>query len=98
MLGLLLFSVVQIQVRAQMFPMPIITQPEIRSRPPTGVIGPKSFLGPTSRHNKYMLPENMAVPNAIILPPDQEEGDGGLFMLFGSIVERESRAMACSSW
>eukprot|EP00585_Thalassiosira_rotula_P011506 CAMPEP_0196141022 /NCGR_PEP_ID=MMETSP0910-20130528/8452_1 /TAXON_ID=49265 /ORGANISM="Thalassiosira rotula, Strain GSO102" /LENGTH=40 /DNA_ID= /DNA_START= /DNA_END= /DNA_ORIENTATION= len=40
----------------------------------------------------------MAVPHAIILPPDQDEGDGGDFMLFVSIEERKSSAVAWINW
>ena len=77
--------------------MPTMTQPEISSRPPIGVIGPSTFLGPTSKQRKYMLPENMAVPKAITLPPDHDDGDGGSRRAFLSIAESESNATACIS-
>jgi hypothetical protein len=80
-----------------MFPIPTIAQPQINKSPPTGVIGPTNFLGPISKHSRYILPENMAVPNAVTLAPDHDDGEGGVDKFFLSIVDRESNATAWSS-
>lgn len=44
-----------------------------------------------------MLPEKRAVPKAITLPPDHDDGDGGYRGTFPSIAESESNATACNS-
>jgi hypothetical protein len=36
--------------------------PAIKHSPPSGVMGPNTFLGPTSKVKRYRLPENMRIP------------------------------------
>jgi hypothetical protein len=54
--------------------MPTNTHPPIINIPPMGVMGPNIFFGPMSKHKRYILPENIAVPKAIIWPPEYDEG------------------------
>lgn len=78
--------------------MPTMAHPDMSKSPPTGVIGPRTFFGPTSRQSRYMLPENRAVPRAMTLPPDHDPGGGGDGIPLASTVDRARIATACRSW
>ena len=50
------------------YDIPTTTQPPIINSPPTGVIGPISFWGPSPKAKQYIEPENKRLPNDMSFP------------------------------